>query len=384
MSFLHPGTYSRDPSAFGFPEDVLIQKARGSRVTIQGREYVDTVMGLGSYVRGYDPQINLRVVQALGFYNGAVHSLAPELWPEVRDLVLRSFGLAAVQPVRTGSDGCLAACMLARAARPGRVGVVQGNYHGQWLQWNPPAKGSLLRREEICVIDPDRQATWPEPKQLSCVIFEVPTYAHPDGWWRYLQALQDFGVILIADEVVTCLRHPRGFASREFLEADLFVFGKAVSNGYGGYFVGGRADLIAALAPPEPVFVSSTYAGDLIALAATKANLTLEPTNLAERLFALGQRLWAQLDHAFFLNGPVKVQGQPTRFVFVADPETLTRFRYACWKRGVLVNRPVAISLAHEGDLDLLAEVFRDALEEVKRGKEEIPWQVPQPLFSNR
>lgn len=385
MSSFHSGTFSKLPAILGesFPHHCLRGGSDPAYILLaDGTEYLDTVMGLGALIRGYDPAVAEVVSELVRTCRSGTFSLSQKLLPRVASLVLRCLRLPeewVVHPVRTGSDGCIGAAMVARAWRPGRVAVFEGNYHGQHLQWKAPARGSLLNLEEI--VEVPWEGPYPSPERLSCVIWELPTHLVPESARNWLHTCKASGVLIVADEVVTALRFPENRALLD-PEPDIVVAGKALANGFGFYALLLPPELGQLLEPPDPVFLSTTYAADLPALAGVQANLFLDGDRLGKTVTGLGERLWDLLDPRFFdLESPLCIVGQPSRFVFRAEKRVLLGFREACFERKVYVNRPFCLSLAHEKHLRHLANVLNEALDEVLRGREP-KGTLPLDIFS--
>ncbi|MBK8797430.1 MAG: aminotransferase class III-fold pyridoxal phosphate-dependent enzyme [Anaerolineales bacterium] len=98
----------------------------------------------------------------------------------------------------------------------------------------------------------------------------------PDlAWLQRVRALCDeFGVVLIFDEVKTGFRLARGGAQEYFgVKADLAAYAKAMGNGFPVSAVAGR-DEIMAMVEPGRVAHGGTYCGNVVA--ATAAAATLE------------------------------------------------------------------------------------------------------------
>jgi glutamate-1-semialdehyde 2,1-aminomutase len=81
------------------------------------------------------------------------------------------------------------------------------------------------------------------------------------------------GALLIFDEVMTGFRvGPSGMWGREGAEEgwtpDLFTFGKVIGGGLPVGAFGGRADVMALLAPDGPVYQAGTLSGNPVAVAA--------------------------------------------------------------------------------------------------------------------
>jgi glutamate-1-semialdehyde 2,1-aminomutase len=84
------------------------------------------------------------------------------------------------------------------------------------------------------------------------------------------------GALLVLDEVMTGFRvSPAGWWGLEGVDADLFTFGKVMSGGLPAAAFGGRADVMAVLAPEGPVYQAGTLSGNPVAVAAGLAQLRL-------------------------------------------------------------------------------------------------------------
>lgn len=387
---IHCGTFSKEHTAFGigFPEKFIAVKGGAEVLLSDGRVYVDTVLGLGAYPLGY---VEMEYSDLESLRHGIEFTLPDVLWETVRALARQFLDVEEVHPVRTGSDACFLAVKLARAVRPGKVLMFEGNYHGQHLQPFPPHRGSLLDFSQLVVVDRHAASTWPKADELSCVIAEFPVVdEYPDGglgWGAYIVHLQKAGVVFIADEVITACRFPGNLAFRKsagFPKPDLICAGKGLSNGYGFYVIGGRADILKEIEPPDPVFISSTYAGDTAALRGAARVMSTYP-NVGNLLWEVGHALRELLLPEFFRAGsPIRIMGQPTRFIFRGDTEVLAAFRACCAERGLLVNRPFFVCLQHLPLLAIISNVLNTSLEVILSGEYRIPRELPQPIFRER
>jgi glutamate-1-semialdehyde 2,1-aminomutase len=82
--------------------------------------------------------------------------------------------------------------------------------------------------------------------------------------------------VLIFDEVMTGFRVAKGGAQALFgIEPDLTTLGKVVGGGMPAAAFGGRADIMADLAPDGPVYQAGTLSGNPVAMAAGLATLEL-------------------------------------------------------------------------------------------------------------
>ena len=89
---------------------------------------------------------------------------------------------------------------------------------------------------------------------------------------------REHGALLISDEVMTGFRcSPAGWYGLEAPYAagapDLFTFGKVMGGGFPAAAFGGRAEIMALLAPEGPVYQAGTLSGNPVATAAGLATL---------------------------------------------------------------------------------------------------------------
>ncbi|MDX6198231.1 MAG: glutamate-semialdehyde -aminomutase, partial [Actinomycetota bacterium] len=116
--------------------------------------------------------------------------------------------------------------------------------------------------------------------QIACVITEaaaanmgvVPPLPGFNGG---LQSLcRQYGALFISDEVMTGFRVSRsGWFGLDAVTPDLMTFGKVMGGGLPAAAFGGRADVMASLAPAGPVYQAGTLSGNPIAVAAGLAQL---------------------------------------------------------------------------------------------------------------
>ena len=84
------------------------------------------------------------------------------------------------------------------------------------------------------------------------------------------------GALYISDEVMTGFRTSRaGWFGIDGVRPDLMTFGKVMGGGFPAAAFGGRADVMAHLAPAGPVYQAGTLSGNPVATAAGLAQLRL-------------------------------------------------------------------------------------------------------------
>src|SRR5262249_27772353 len=74
------------------------------------------------------------------------------------------------------------------------------------------------------------------------------------------------GALFVSDEVMTGFRvGPAGWYGLEGVRPDLMTFGKVMGGGFPAAAFGGRAEVMAALAPAGPVYQAGTLSGNPVA-----------------------------------------------------------------------------------------------------------------------
>ncbi len=333
-----------------------------------GRRYVDFIMGWGTLLLGHRPPAVVRALSRAmerDILLGLTHPAETELAQLICEAV------PSVERVRftvSGTEACMTAVRLARAAT-GRSKILtfDGCYHGHgdslmagttagipeaWLAdtlrvpFNDPrALDTTLRREG---------------ERLACVMIEpIPANTGvlvPEaGFLQRLRALtQEYGILLVFDEVVTGFRvGPGGAQGRYGIRPDLTTFGKIIGGGLPIGALGGSASLMQRLAPDGDVYHGGTFAGHPLSMAAGIATLrALRVAPPYARLERLTQRLADGLAKAAARHGgasscnwagsmvTVFFSGRPVRDAAAAQASD--RARFAQWAnalraQGVLV-----------------------------------------------
>lgn len=361
-------------TAAGVP--VAMLRSSGCRVwDADGREYLDLVMALGAVALGYaHPAVTAAAIQAVG--DGTVGSLPPVLEEEVA-LELRRLipWIERVRFLKTGAEAMAAAVRLARTAT-GREAVLGCGYHG-WLDWCQGAgtggipAGTRALYAELPFNDAGRtrERIRAAGGALAAVVFEPVILAPPDPEW--LAVLRDetarAGAILIADEIKTVGRLAVGGACERYrMRPDLVVVGKAIANGFPLAAVGGRAEVMDAVAH---TWISSTLATEWVSLAAAKATLgAIAGERVPEHLGRVGGRLLAGLRglaerHPRVVRG---VAGLPEMCCFLFHEDRAgAALAVEAARRGLLFKRSAYnfVSLAHDdGAVDRALGLLGEAL----------------------
>ncbi len=249
---------------------------------VDGNKFIDYVCALGPITVGYnEPSVNEAVIKQVNKF--ASGSLQSELEVELAEKICEIIPCAEmVRFVKNGGDATTAAIRLARAYT-GRDIVLMSGYHGMH-DWSIGAsanhKGVPDVVQKLTVnFEYNNLADFEEKLQkhsVAAVILEpIQSNGPANG---YLQSVKDlthkYGAILIFDEVVSGFRYALGGAQEMFgVSPDLVSFGKGMANGYAISAVAGKKELMQQI--EEGVFVSTTFGGDSISMAASLATIKI-------------------------------------------------------------------------------------------------------------
>ena len=254
-------------------------KSKGAYLwDIDGNKYIDLVNSLAAVTLGYgDKGLEKSIVKQLKL--GVSLSLPTKIESEVAELIIELVPSAEmVRFSKNGSDATSAAIRLARAFT-GRDQIVACGYHG-WHDWYigttsrnkgiPTAVSALTHNFQYNDIESLKSALNLNEGKVAAVIIEPmnDTYPQP-GFLEEVQVLaKKAGAVLIFDEVITGFRFSEGGAQKLFnVTPDLATFGKGIANGFPLSAVVGRREIMKEM---EHVFISGTFGGELLSLAAAR------------------------------------------------------------------------------------------------------------------
>ncbi len=299
---LIPGGVSSPVRAFGSVGGTPRFLVRGSGSKIwdaDGNEYVDYVGSWGPMILGHAHPAVIKAVQevaanGLGF--GAPHPLEVELAKAVTEVYPQ---LQRLRFVSSGTEATMSALRVARGYT-GRDYILKfkGNYHGHAdgllveagsgaLTFGQPSSAGVPEDyAKLTLVGRYNDAEALEGvfarhgERLAAVIFE-PVMGNAGvipPTEEFLSALRrltrEYGALLIADEVMTGFRlAPGGATERYGLEPDLVTLGKILGGGLPAAAYGGRAEVMAQVAPEGPVYQAGTLSGNPLAMAAGLATL---------------------------------------------------------------------------------------------------------------
>lgn len=381
-------------------EPIFFKSASGAWLESEdGERYIDYVGSWGPMILGHGhPAVLDAVIETAknGLSFGAPSVLETRIAEKIRHMVP---SMERLRMVSSGTEATMSAIRLARG-HTGRDKIIkfEGCYHGHSDSLlikagsgaltlgvpSSPGVPSGLAEHTITLQynDPDsvRAAFAEVGEELACVIVEPiagnMNMVRPEP--GFLETLREqctaAGAILILDEVMTGFRVAKGGAQSLFgIEPDLTTLGKIVGGGMPAAAFGGRADIMASIAPDGPVYQAGTLSGNPVAMAAGLATLELidqpgfyealakRTTQLVEGVAQAADETGVPLatEHAGGMFGFIFTDGGPVRSfaqVAAADVERFKSFFHGMLAEGVYLA-PSAfeagfVSAAH-GDAEI-------------------------------
>jgi glutamate-1-semialdehyde 2,1-aminomutase len=392
---------------------VFFERGEGAYlVDVDGRRYLDHVLSWGAIVAGHaDPLVSRAVSAALarGTSFGAPSLPEVALAERIRTAIP---SMERVRMVSSGTEAVMTAIRLARG-HSGRDAIIKlrGCYHGHAdamlvragsgvATLSLPDSPGVPRGAAADTLVADfndlasiQRLLDEHRRRVAAVIVEpVPGnmgLVLPDPeFLPELRAMTEArDVILVFDEVMTGFRVGPGGAQGLFdVRPDLTTLGKVIGGGLPVGAVGGRLDIMEALAPLGPVYQAGTLSGNPLAMEAGLAALArLDEPDAWERLGRAAREVASVLaDEARGAGVALQTEAVGGMFGFSfarspvrgwtdaekADRDRFRRFFHAMLGEGVYLApssfEAGFVSLAHGSDeLALFARAAHSALSAV-------------------
>ncbi len=408
---------------------LMIERAEGVHVwDVSGKRLIDMNMGYGPLVFGHRPRFLINAIRDEMEQRGTILGFPHERSHQVAELIKKSFpSIDLMRFTSTGSEAGQTAVRLARAyTKRTKIVLFEGHYHGSTdsvfhryhaspeqlaarepheviagtqgmngaphnayvIPWNNiEALTDLLQR------DPDIAAVIMEPVMGNGGV--IPPAS------GYLQAVRkltnDYGIVLIFDEVISGFRVARGGAQERYgVQADITMLAKAMGGGVPVGAVGGRAEIMQQLVNGT-VFHGGVHSGNPFSMAGALATQQVYEQN-GEAIYGLLEENTKRLADGLYkifaeINVPIHIQHVGSLFSLqimdnaddpvpqdyrsiasTTTPERFIRFQQAVQRAGVYFHpnryEPWFISTLHT------QEVMEEALAIIQDVAHNLDWQA--------
>jgi glutamate-1-semialdehyde 2,1-aminomutase len=356
-----PGGTDSNFRAWG-EDTIYVDRGKGGMVwDIDGNEYIDLRLGYGPVILGHgddrvDDFVNERMRRGVSF------SLTSE--DEVRAMELVKELNPWVGKARmtvSGTEATMHAMRIARAyTERTKIVKFEGQYHGvhdyalisvgpndmselgdaenpvalAWGRGIPEQVAKTIIPARYNNIEFLRRLFEREGDDIAAVIVE-PVLGNAagilpqPGFHQAMRALtEEFGILLIFDEVKTGFRFAKGGAAEFFgITPDIATYAKAMGNGYPAAAFAGREDVMSVL--PDKVSHGGTYAGNRVAAAAAVKTLEIiRDTDALATIHATGERIQAGVSQLIEAKGlPYHLTGHPSMFSVMFTDEVASEYR---------------------------------------------------------
>jgi glutamate-1-semialdehyde 2,1-aminomutase len=356
-----PGGTDSNFRAWG-EDTIYVDRGQGGLVwDADGNGFVDLRMGYGPVILGHaDPRVDDYVNERMR--KGVSFSLTSE--DEVRAIELICELTGWVDQARmtvSGTEATMHAMRVARAyTGRNKIEKFEGQYHGvhdyalisvgpddmselgdadnpvrlTWGRGIPEQVAETIIPARYNNIEFLRRLFEREGDDIAAIIVE-PVLGNAQGimpepgFHQAMRALtEEFGILLIFDEVKTGFRFAKGGAAEYFgITPDLGTYAKAMGNGYPAAAFGGRAEVMSVL--PDKVSHGGTYAGNRVAAAAAVKTLEIiRDTDALETVRATGLRIQDGLREVLNPTGlPYHFTGHPSMFGIMFTDTVATEYR---------------------------------------------------------
>lgn len=280
---------------------LFVKEAQGAYFTdIDDNRIIDFCMSWGVFILGHNnARVSQAAIDAVG--RGSSYGIPTVSETTLAEKVRQAFpSMERLRFVNSGTEATMSAIRVARGFTGRNILVkFEGNYHGHADHLLVSAGSGVANISNASSAGvPDgfvkytavlpyndtealRQFFSEHGHEVAALIIEpvacnmgvvVPT---EDFLKATREVTEQYGAILIFDEVITGFRLSLGGAQQRFgIKPDMTTVGKIVGGGFPAAAFGGREDIMKVLAPDGPVYQAGTLSGNPVAMAAGIETLT--------------------------------------------------------------------------------------------------------------
>jgi acetylornithine/succinyldiaminopimelate/putrescine aminotransferase len=164
------------------------------------------------------------------------------------------------------------------------------------------------------------------------------------------------------------------------IDPDIICLGKCIANGLPLSVVGGKKEVMEC----GEYFISSTFAGETLSLAAALKTMTLIQSNKYDLnyLWEKGQQFITRFNT--IASDVVMIEGFPTRGVLRGEPLSKALFMQEACKAGVLLGPSWFFNFKHVDVMDSVLNICGDIAVRIKTGSVKLEGEIPSSPFAQR
>jgi len=359
--FIPWAAQTRSKSYKRFPDNYpkFIDRGKGCYVWSGGERYLDFISALGPVILGYrNPDVDDSVLDCISHY-GNLFSLPSRLEAEVAKKLSEIIPCAEmVHFLKNGGDATMAAVRLARAYT-GRKLVLNRGYHG-WAVFDQLTPFN----------DVDDLRIWMKKGPIAAILIEPELFTKEE-----LNDIKSLcflnGALLIFDEVISGFRIAMGGVQEYYgVTPDLACFSKAMANGYPISALVGKGEIMERL--EKDVFVSTTFGGDTIGLAACMGTIRkMKKESVIAHLWEVGSYLRKELIRLIDkYDFPMTLYGFPPMIHFKIPADIHAIFLQETIKRGIMIYNSHNLNFSHKRkEINKLLAVYDEIFPLIIEGK---------------
>ncbi len=291
---------------------IFVTSGKGCHITdADGNNYVDYVCSWGPLILGHAPEAVITALKETlphGTSFGIPTPLEIEMAKKIVEMVP---SIEKVRMVNSGTEAVMSAIRLARGYT-GRSKIVKfdGCYHGHSdcllveagsgvatlaIPGSPGVPENLVK-DTVSLpynnLEAVKGLVKEMGKEIACIILEpvagnMGVVPPADGYLEGLRKVcDDYGILLIFDEVMTGFRVSKGGAQELYgVYPDITCLGKVIGGGMPVGAYGGSKEIMSSIAPEGNVYQAGTLSGNPLAMSAGLAQLkVLSEPGIYEKL----------------------------------------------------------------------------------------------------